>query len=154
MSLEQALTENTAAIRELIAKLGAMPLTATMVATDPTPAPEVVKLAAGKRSAAKGADSPRTAEVGPSTSDLSPGASETSANDSAKPTATPADAPSASPTYDEVKGAILEVSKSKGRQAAIDLLTKFGAKTGPDVKPDQYADFIAAATSALGKVPA
>lgn len=54
-------------------------------------------------------------------------------------------------TYDQVKKAILEVSKVKGREAAIALLGKFGAAKGPDLqdKPDTFGPFVKAATELL-----
>lgn len=57
------------------------------------------------------------------------------------------DAPA--PTYDDVKKAILEVSKAKGREAALKLLGKHGAKAGPELKPEQFATFLVDAKAAL-----
>lgn len=55
-------------------------------------------------------------------------------------------------TYDQVKTVILEVSKVKGREAALKLLAQFGAEKGPDLQktPEKFGDFIAAAKKLLG----
>lgn len=60
-----------------------------------------------------------------------------------------AEASAKAPSYDDVKKAILEVSKTKGREAAIALLGKHGAKTGPELKPEKFAPFLADAKAAL-----
>lgn len=54
-------------------------------------------------------------------------------------------------TYDQVKKAILDVSKTKGREAAIALLGKFGAAKGPDLqeKPETFGPFVRAAAELL-----
>ena len=117
MSLEAAIAENTAALREVVAlitRLGAMP------------GPDVV----------------------------TPAAVPANAKPAAKPPApTPAaeaeiaSAPEA--TYDDVKRAIIEVSKAKGRDAAVALLAEFGATKAPDLKPEQYAALRARAAEVL-----
>ena len=55
-------------------------------------------------------------------------------------------------TYDHVKAAILDVSKAKGREAALKLLAQFDAEKGPDLQktPEKFGDFIAAAKKLLG----
>lgn len=66
------------------------------------------------------------------------------------------DEPSASAgevvTYDQVKAAILDVSKVKGREGALKLLAQFGAEKGPDLQktPEKFGDFIAAAKKLVG----
>lgn len=54
-------------------------------------------------------------------------------------------------TYDDVKKAILEVSKSKGRDAALKLLAQFGAEKGPDLQktPEKFGAFVTAANALL-----
>lgn len=52
-------------------------------------------------------------------------------------------------TYDQVKPLIIELSKKKGRDAAVGALQKFGADAGPALKPEQYADFVAHANGLL-----
>jgi hypothetical protein len=45
-------------------------------------------------------------------------------------------------TYDgHVKPAILTIAKEKGRDIVTALLQRFGAGKGPDLKPEQFADF-------------
>ena len=45
-------------------------------------------------------------------------------------------------TYDgHVKPAILTIASKKGRDMVTALLQRFGAGKGPDLKPDQYAEF-------------
>lgn len=43
-------------------------------------------------------------------------------------------------TIEDVRAAIAEVSKKKGREAAKDILTELGVKSVSNLKPDQYAD--------------
>lgn len=52
-------------------------------------------------------------------------------------------------TYDDVKAAIVKLSGAKGRDAVVACLQQFGAAKGPDLKPDQFAAFIAAVEKAL-----
>jgi hypothetical protein len=46
-------------------------------------------------------------------------------------------------TYDQVAAAITAAVKVN-REKAIDALAKFGARKGPELKPEQYRDFLAA----------
>lgn len=57
------------------------------------------------------------------------------------------DAPKAL-TYDDVKTPFLAFVKDKGREAGVALLAKFGAAKLPDVKPEQFADALAAINEA------
>lgn len=52
-------------------------------------------------------------------------------------------------TYDQVKELILKVNQEKGRPAIEELLSGFGVKKGPELKPEQYAEFVAAAETLL-----
>lgn len=52
-------------------------------------------------------------------------------------------------SYEDVKKQILEVSKTKGRDAAVQLLGQFGAAKGPDLKPEQFGSFLEAARKVL-----
>lgn len=61
-------------------------------------------------------------------------------------------------TYDNVKNAVLEVAKLKGRDASLDFLAHFGVVDGSgkdrkgnisNLKPEQYADVIAKAKEML-----
>lgn len=66
----------------------------------------------------------------------------------ASPTTPPAAAPAASPatqselTYEVVGKAITEGVKTN-RQHVVDVLKKFGATKGPELKQEQWADFLA-----------
>ena len=51
----------------------------------------------------------------------------------------------AATSFDEVKKCIVELSSTKGRDAAVAVLAEFGASRCPDLKPDQHAVFIARA---------
>jgi hypothetical protein len=59
-----------------------------------------------------------------------------------------ANRPADAPTYQDAAAAITKLSKVKGRDAAVAVLTAFGAAKLPDVKPEQFADIIAAAEKA------
>lgn len=59
-----------------------------------------------------------------------------------------ANRPADAPTYQDAAAAITKLSKTKGRDAAVAVLTAFGAAKLPDVKPEQFADIIAAAEKA------
>lgn len=48
-------------------------------------------------------------------------------------------------TYDETAAALLTVHKEIGKQALADLLKKYGASKGPELKPEDYADIKAEA---------
>ena len=71
----------------------------------------------------------------------------------APPTATAAPAAASSAgepaTYQDAATAITKLSRTKGRDAAVAVLKKFGAAKLPDVKPEQFADVIAAAEAAM-----
>jgi len=70
----------------------------------------------------------------------------------AAPKAAPAPAPAeaaAAPTYEDVKKLVLLLSSEKGREPTVALLGTFGVAKAPDLKPEQYADAIAAFTKAL-----
>lgn len=49
----------------------------------------------------------------------------------------------------KVKALGPQVAKAKGRQAVVDLLAKYHAKTGADVKPEHYLAFIQDAEALL-----
>lgn len=61
----------------------------------------------------------------------------------------PSPAPvAASVDYETVKKAIVKMTGTKGRDAVVALLQTFGASKGPDLKPEQFAEFITAAGAA------
>jgi hypothetical protein len=122
MSLETALADNTAALRELRDLLARVSVPA---AAEAPPAPK-------SRSAAPTAPTSPTAEAAPAVAPA--------------PTVVASE-----PTYDDIKRAIIEVSKVKGRGAAVALLAEFGAAKGPDLQgtPEKFAPFVARAAELL-----
>jgi membrane protein involved in colicin uptake len=103
------------------------------------------KAAAGKSGAA-------TADTAPSAAEgKTPAAAALAKKDAETAAELGADAAAPATTYEDVKKAILEVSKVKGRDAAIKLLGKFGAEKGPDLqsKPETFSKFVAAAKELL-----
>lgn len=52
------------------------------------------------------------------------------------------------PTYQDAAAAITKLSRIKGRDAAVAVLSSFGAAKLPDVKPEDFAAVIAAALAA------
>jgi hypothetical protein len=62
-----------------------------------------------------------------------------------------ANRPADAPTYQDAATAITKLSRTKGRDTAVAVLAKFGAAKLPDVKPEQFADVIAAANEAMGE---
>lgn len=51
--------------------------------------------------------------------------------------------------YAQVKAAVMKVSTTKGRQAAVDLLAEFDAKVGGDLTEEQWGPFLARADEVL-----
>lgn len=51
--------------------------------------------------------------------------------------------------YAQIKDAVMRVSKAKGREGAIELLGKFGAKLGGDLTEEQWGPFLARAEEVL-----
>lgn len=134
MSLEATIQENTQAIRELIAAL----------AKGVTPTPAQVAAVATEAQAEKPAPAKKT-QAAATQESSTPTASDNSASSSP---ATPAAEPE--PTYQDAAAAITKLSRTKGRDAAVALLAKFGAAKLPDVKPEQFAEIIKAAIAAMG----
>lgn len=134
MSLEIALQENTAAIRELIAAIqsGAVPAVATNV-----------EAPAAKKSAAAVKEAASSGQKNTKAADPAPTAEEPAKSEAADTRATE------QPTYDQVAKAITTLAKAKGRDVAVGLLKRFGVAKGPDLMPEQYADALAAATAEL-----
>ncbi len=52
--------------------------------------------------------------------------------------------------YNQVKTAVMAVSKAKGREAAVELLGEFDAKVGGDLTEEQWGPFLARAAEVLG----
>ncbi|CAB5162316.1 hypothetical protein UFOVP151_18 [uncultured Caudovirales phage] len=133
MSLEATIQENTNAIRDLIKTLAAgVPTTAAQVeAVVQQAKPKAV--AAEVKTVAAASQEPQTQTAAASSKPSS--------------SATPE---SKEFTYQEAAAAVLELSKAKGRNAALAVLTGFGAANLKEVKPEQYGAVMAAATEALG----
>lgn len=51
--------------------------------------------------------------------------------------------------YELVKTAITKLASARSRDVIIGLLADFGAAKGPDLKPEQYADFLNKANALL-----
>lgn len=140
MSLEQALADNTAAIRELIAALAKAPAAvqedkpapkakpATTAPTSPT-AEAGVAAAPAKTAAATGQAAKSAATAAPASTAAT------------KPQAT------ATPDYAPVGAAITAYAAANGREATLEKLAAFGVKSGKELKPEQYADVLAAFTA-------
>lgn len=139
MSLEATIQENTNAIRELIAAIQAgVPTTAAQVAAVVTEAAtdklaETVK----EEAPAKKPTTAKKAEPAPTQP-----TAEAVAADAPEQKAEPS-AQGAAPTYQATADAVTSLARTKGREAAVAVLTKFGASKLPDVKPEQFAAVIA-----------
>lgn len=135
MSLEATIQENTNAIRELIAAIKAgVPTTAAQVAAVVT---EAKPTTAAKETTAKKTTPAEKAEPAPT----QPTAEAVAAAAPEKK-----DEPSeqaAAPNYQATADAVTKLARTKGREAAVAVLTKFGASKLPDVKPEQFAAVIA-----------
>lgn len=131
MSLEQAIQENTAAIRELIAALGkgAPSQAAAPAETATVEEPKAEKPAKEKKQQAPAA-----------------------MPESKEEAAAAADEP-APVSYDDCAQAVTKLAKTKGRPAAVALLGQFDLKTLQDAKdkPELLAQVKAAADAELGE---
>ena len=131
MSLEQAIQENTAAIRELIAALGkgAPSQAAAPVETATVEEPKVEKPAKEKKQQAPAAMPESKEEAAPVADEPAP------------------------VSYDDCAQAVTKLAKTKGRPAAVALLGQFDLKTLQDAKdkPEVLAHVKAAADAELGE---
>lgn len=118
------------------------PAPAPVAAKEPTAAP---KPAAAPVAAAGPATAPAAEAAAPEKTDAasSPAAASAAADAQASTAATEP------VTYDQVKPLILKINAAKGREAAAAALGKFGVTKGPELKPEQYAPFVAHATEVL-----
>lgn len=125
MSIEQLLKENTAALLALTEALK----------TQNTPAPQKAKAA--------------TAQAKEEVKKTSlPAEEKPAVVQESKPETKPQT--TAAPDYDAASKAVMSVVKSAGKQAAIDLLAEFGAKTAKDVPVERYGELIAKAQELQG----
>jgi pyruvate/2-oxoglutarate dehydrogenase complex dihydrolipoamide acyltransferase (E2) component len=131
MSLEQAIQENTAAIKALIAALGTG---ATSQAAAPAETTTVEEPKAEKPTKEKKQSAPAATP------------------ESKEDTAAAADEP-APVSYDDCAQSVTKLAKSKGRPAAVALLGQFDLKTLQDAKdkPVLLAQVKAAADAELGE---
>lgn len=131
MSLEAALQENTTAIRELIAALSAGAVITKAKQAEPKKAP-VAK--------AQPAPEPVTKEQPVS----EPVPVE-------QPVTEEPEQLELEVSYDDVSKAVVALHRAKGRQAAVEVLEKFGLPTAREAKPEQWAPIIEACKEALGE---
>lgn len=147
MTLEAAIAENTAAVRELIAQLRSG--TALQ-----QPSAEEIDANIKALNAAQEAAAPKpTPAAKPAAPAPTPPTAEAPASAPSPRANEPADPPSAeahadAPDYAATARAINTLVKAKGRQAAVDVLASFKASTLKDVQPAQYAAVIAACEGA------
>ena len=140
MSLEATIQENTNAIRELIAAIKAgVPTTAAQVAAVVT---EAKPTTAAKETTAKKTTPAEKAEPAPTqpTAEAVAAAAPEKKDEPSEQAATP--------NYQATADAVTKLARTKGRDAAVAVLTKFGAAKLPDVKPEQFAAIIAACEKA------
>lgn len=90
----------------------------------------------------------------PSPAPAAPSAAPVSVTEVKKPAAeqpkeeTKAETPTAV-TYEQIKPLIIKLNTTKGREAAAGLLAEFGVTRGPELKPEQFAEFFTKVTAAL-----
>ena len=123
MSLEQAITDHAAALRELAAAIRA-----TVGAAHHTTAAAADKVITEAKASASGKQQ--------ATVVTKPAEEIKAAVEAIKIT-------TAAPTYDDIKAKVLALSKEKGREPTVQLLERHGVAKAPDLKPEQYAAFIA-----------
>ena len=127
MSLEKAIQANTEAVLKLTELLAGLNL-GTAPASEEAPAPEKKK--ATKKQAEK--PEPEKQEAAPE---------ETPEPEAQEPEAVEQETADA-PTYQETASRVIELSKTKGRAAAEELLAKYGAKKLTEVDPVLFAQVI------------
>lgn len=131
MSLEDALKENTEAVRNLTAAMTAL------LEKSNTPEKET-KAPKSASTTEKPAPSPSTA-----TATAAPAPKAENSGTSAPSVATEQpDSTAADVTYQQVAAAFLSVFKAD-REKGLAALKTFGVKKAPELQPEQYADFIA-----------
>lgn len=136
MSLELALQQNTAALNAQAAAINALAAILTAGGASVLPA---VNVEAGEQPAP--AESTKTTRTKPK-KEAAP-AAETVA-EAGTSEDEPGEQTSAAPTYTETMPFVINVSRAKGREAALDVLRKYGATKGlSEVKASDYAKVIA-----------
>lgn len=129
MSLELAVTENTATLKQLISTLQGMGKLEIVTVGD-TPKSADPKAAA--KPAAKPAATPKTVEEATT--------KQAEKTEESQPKAEEAGAPEV--TYDALKVKVLELA-GQDRDKVLEVLSRFGVTTAKDLKPEQYATALA-----------
>lgn len=123
MSLESAITENTSAVRELIALLSVG-----------------VVIDKAQKKAAEDTKPEKKAKAEPK---AEPKAKSDTASDTGN------ESEASAVTYEDVSNAIVTLHRTKGRDAAVALLQRFGLENARGATEDQWADIVAAAKEEL-----
>ncbi len=129
MSLENAIAENTAALKQLIAALNASAVAATAAFIPGA----LVDLATDAAASTPATTKPATKPA--------PVAKPVEA----KATPAKADDETVAIEYSQVSEAIMSMVRAKGKPAAVALLGEFNVTKGTDLKAEQYAAFLARA---------
>jgi len=138
MSLEAVIQENTNTMRELIAVWSKLNGAAKAIDAKVEAGDGVTITAAGKP----------VAEVKPTKTKAEPKV-EAPIEKAPEPVAEqPAAADAPAIAVADVNAAIIALAKAKGRDAAVGVLGKFGVAKVPELKPEQYADVLAAVKAA------
>ncbi len=128
--------------------------------TAPTPAPAPTRSAAKEPSQPPKSAAAPAAAAGPSTAPAveaaAPEKTASAPSPAAEPAAAPAPASTAATdaplTYDkDIKPLIIQLGKERGRDATLALLGKFGATSGPGLKPEQFGEFVEGAKAVLAE---
>ena len=131
MSLEKAIQANTEAVLKLTELLAGLNL-GTAPASEEAPAPE------NKKATKKQAEKPEPEKPEPEKQETAP--EETPEPEAQEPES--ADEAPAEITYQETASKVIELSKTKGRAAAEELLAKYDAKKLTEVDPALFAQVI------------
>lgn len=150
MSLEQALADNTAAVKELSTLMAAvMAAPKSVQALAPAASQAIAKAAAAPNKTAA-AKTPTAASAGAS---APASTAATEGNDAAAATAPgTTDAPAASSDaqpipYEKVSSAVTTFAAANGRETTLAILAKYGATSGKTIKPADYAAVLEELTS-------
>ena len=157
MSLETALAENTAAVRELLDAIKSNALTVAQPAKEtPAPKPQAADKSTSAATPADSAPTQPTAEaVVADAQKKTEGASAPSAASAetdvqASTVAVDADPleETAPPDYPTTARAVTALVKAKGRDAALAVLKSFGADNLKQVPAEKYAEVVTACEEA------
>lgn len=157
MSLEATIAANTEAVRtltDLLMRLGALPLASSTGAgagpdgpVEPEAAAQPPTTPRAPNPAPAAAEAvtppkPTRAASAQATPAPTPPTAEVAVDDAPAPKAEPSAQP---PAYEEVKKALIRMTGARGREAVVDLLSRYGVASAKDLKPDVYASVIAEA---------